>query len=47
MASRPEWVAHRKRKERLWNAATGDLWRYNPELEASGQNPFSLDSKEA
>ena len=22
------------------------LWRYNPELEASGQNPFSLDSKE-
>ena len=22
------------------------LWRYNPELEAKGQNPFSLDSKE-
>ncbi len=22
------------------------LWRYNPELESQGQNPFSLDSKE-
>ena len=22
------------------------LWRYNPQLEAEGQNPFSLDSKE-
>ncbi|MCL2246583.1 MAG: pyruvate:ferredoxin (flavodoxin) oxidoreductase [Lentimicrobiaceae bacterium] len=22
------------------------LWRYNPDLEAQGQNPFSLDSKE-
>lgn len=22
------------------------LWRYNPELEAAGQNPFQLDSKE-
>jgi len=22
------------------------LWRYNPELEAKGENPFSLDSKE-
>ena len=22
------------------------LWRYNPELEAEGKNPFSLDSKE-
>ena len=22
------------------------LWRYNPQLEAEGKNPFSLDSKE-
>ena len=22
------------------------IWRYNPELEAEGKNPFSLDSKE-
>ena len=22
------------------------LWRYNPDLEAKGENPFSLDSKE-
>ena len=22
------------------------LWRYNPELEAEGKNPFTLDSKE-
>ena len=22
------------------------LWRYNPDLEAEGKNPFSLDSKE-
>ena len=22
------------------------LWRYNPELEAEGKNPFQLDSKE-
>ena len=22
------------------------LWRYNPDMENSGQNPFSLDSKE-
>ena len=22
------------------------LWRYNPELEAKGENPFRLDSKE-
>ena len=24
----------------------GHLWRYNPQLEAEGKNPFSLDSKE-
>ena len=22
------------------------LWRYNPQLEAEGKNPFALDSKE-
>jgi pyruvate-ferredoxin/flavodoxin oxidoreductase len=22
------------------------LWRYNPELEAEGKNPFTMDSKE-
>ena len=31
--------------EALWGPRR-HLWRYNPQLEAEGKNPFSLDSKE-
>ena len=34
-------ICGERRKCGYWH-----LWRYNPQLEAEGKNPFSLDSKE-
>ena len=36
----------RPRSRRLWTAATGTLYRFNPELAEQGKNPLTLDSKE-
>lgn len=40
-------MGHSQEEERLAvECGYWQLWRYNPDLENSGQNPFSLDSKE-
>ena len=36
----------RERRQSAAESRREHLWRYNPELEAEGKNPFQLDSKE-
>ena len=36
----------RERRQSRPERSRWHLWRYNPELEAEGKNPFQLDSKE-
>ena len=40
------WARPRPRSRRRWSAATGTIYRYNPDTGRAGQEPFTLDSKE-